>query len=71
MKIIELIQQAQEVGFNKVNDGAETWDIDSFADAMSDDEGDYALHHNGNVYRYNADGFEESAHCFKFERLGE
>lgn len=71
MTIQELIQEAQAAGFTQVNDGVDTWELDNFAEAMADDEGDYALHYNGNVYRYNSQGFEESAHCLKFSKSGE
>jgi hypothetical protein len=49
-----------------VDDGADTWDLENFAEAMQEDENDYALHYNGNVYRYKSNGYEESVHCFQF-----
>lgn len=68
MKINDLIYKAEESGFTHVNDGATTWDLDNFLDAMTDDESDYTMHFDGRVYRYRSDGLEESVHCFFFEK---
>ncbi|MGG0753110.1 hypothetical protein [Brevibacillus laterosporus] len=68
MTIKDLINEAEKAGYMYVNDGVTTWDLDNFLDAMVDDEGDYTLHFDGLVYRYDEDGFEESVHCFYFTK---
>lgn len=70
MKLYEVIQEARERGFTKVDDGAITWDIDNFEEYIienvQDNSKEYSLHYNGNVYRFKEDGYQESVHVYRF-----
>lgn len=62
MTLAEMMVAAKADGYQQFNDGARTWDLDAFAEAIADDRGEWTYDFNGRITEHGLDGYKKQTH---------